>query len=503
MIGRVLSYFRISILGVVALVVAGVWALTTLPRSEDPEFRVYNCNLVVAFPGADPLTVESLVARPIEDALAGISGIQNYDSRSGAGIYFCSSRVTATADPYEVVDEVREAIDKVEADLPDGVMEPVVISFSTADIPIIIAAVSGDTERRRLERWARWLKDGLSSIEGVASSEVEGLPERQILVNVNGDRLSQLRIPLTQLVQTLQLVNAAVPVGTMDVGTRRLLLESPNEFKTLDDIGATVIGSTGESVVLLRDVADIRDDFEDADYYVRSNSQPAALLTVVKEPGSNTVAVGNRVRDALAELASGLPDDLELRIVSDRGDAVSQLLGNLGRNAIGGGLIVVLMVGFFLGIRQGLVVSISIPLSVLIALTLMRLLGIDLNQVSIFGIVLALGMLVDSGLVVVENIGRHLEHGLETREAVVRGVDEVKTPVLASTLTTVAAFIPLLFLSGNMGAFILGLPLTVIFALTGSLLVAMTVIPLLCFTLWRGQRAVAEIPEPDSRALGI
>lgn len=503
LIGGVIRYFRLCILGVVGLVVVGIWAFMTLPRSEDPEFEVFNCHLVVAFPGADPVTVESLVARPIEGALEGIGGIHSFDSRSEAGIYFCRSRIAAEYDPAAVVEDVREAIDRIRPDLPDGAREPVVMSFSTADIPIIVASISGATDVGRLESWAQALEDRLSTIDGVANAEIEGLPERQILVDVDGDRLSQLRMPLTHLVQTLGLANAGVPVGTMDVGSRRYTLESPNELQSVDDVGATVIGSSGESLVLLRDVARIRDGRANADYFVRTNSQPAALITVVKESGSNTVAVAGRVREAIMHFREDLPDGLDLRIVSDRGEAVSELLGNLGRNAIGGGVIVVVMVGVFLGVRQGLVVSISIPLSVLIALLLMRTTGIDLNQVSIFGIVLALGMLVDSGLVVVENIGRHLERGLSTREAVMRGVDEVKTPVLASTLTTIAAFVPLLALSGNMGAFILGLPLTVIFALTGSLLVALTVIPLLSYALWRGRPPEIPTHAPDSRALGV
>jgi multidrug efflux pump subunit AcrB len=281
----------------------------------------------------------------------------------------------------------------------------------------------------------------------------------------------------------------------------RYVLQNPNEYRSLEEIGDTVIGRFGDSLVVLRDVATIRDGHEEPRYLVRTNGEPALLLAIVKRAGTNTVAVADRVRDTVDELRRDLPPGVEARLVSDRGLSVSNLLSTLGWNALGGGLIVILMVSIFLGVRQGMVVSVSIPLAVLIALTLMRLTGVDLNQVSIFGLVLAMGMLVDSGLVVVENIGRHVELGRGLKDAVIAGVDEVKLPVLASTLTTIAAFVPMLMLKGNLGAFMTAMPLAVIYALSGSLLVAFTVIPLLCYTLWRRFPPPSEFAAESSRAL--
>jgi multidrug efflux pump subunit AcrB len=285
------------------------------------------------------------------------------------------------------------------------------------------------------------------------------------------------------------------------VGSVRYVLQNPNEYRNLEEIGDTVIGRFGDSLVVLRDVATIRDGSEEPRYLVRTNGEPAVLLTIVKRGGTNTVAVADRIRATVGRLQRDLPPGVVARLVSDRGLGVSDLLATLGWNALGGGLIVILMVSLFLGTRQGLVVSVSIPLAVLIALTLMRLTGVDLNQVSIFGLVLAMGMLVDSGLVVVENIGRHVELGRGLKVAVINGVDEVKLPVLASTLTTIAAFVPMLMLKGNLGAFMSAMPLAVIYALSGSLFVAFTVIPLLCYTLWSRFPPPAEGEAEASRIL--
>lgn len=497
----VLRYYRVSILVVAALLVSGLWSLVTLPRSEDPEFDVFDARVVVVFPGADPETVEALVTRPIEEAILELDEVDTVQSSSIAGLVLLAITLRPDVVPADAVQKIRETVDDIRPDLPDTVIEPTVEGFTTADIPTVLMAVSGFEDLGTLNGWASRIRDEVREVTGVARVDTDGMPERRIMVDVDNARLAQLRIPLARIVEVLRSENAAIPGGTLDVGPTRYLLDNGNEFRSLDEVRDTVIGRFGDSLVLIRDVATVSDATEDPAYLVRYNGDPALLLSVVKRPGSNTVAVAKRVVRAIDGLRPTLPDTLEVTVLNDRGASVSELLGGLGWNAVGGGLIVILMVGFFLGRRQGVVVSVSIPLSVLLALTLMRLTGVDLNQVSIFGMVLALGMLVDSSLVVVENIGRHLDAGDELRRAVIVGVDEVKTPVMASTLTTVAAFVPMLLLEGNMGAFIAGLPLSVIYALVGSLLVALTVIPLLCFTLWRNSPPAAAIEDEGSKAL--
>jgi multidrug efflux pump subunit AcrB len=497
----VLRYYRVSILVVAALLVSGLWSLLTLPRSEDPEFDVFDARVVVTFPGADPETVEALVTRPIEEAVLELDEVETVQSSSIAGLVMLAITLRPDVTPADAVQTIRETVDEVRPDLPDSINEPVVEGFTTAEIPTVLLAVSGFDDLQVLDGWAAKIRDALEEVGGVARVDTDGLPERRIMVDVDNARLAQLRIPLARIVETLRLENAAIPGGTLDVGTTRYLLDNGNEFRDLEQIRDTVIGRFGDSLVTIRDIAAVRNTTEDPYYLVRHDAHPALLLSVVKRPGSNTVTVARRVARAIEDLRPTLPDTLELAVLNDRGESVSELLGGLGWNAVGGGVIVILMVGFFLGRRQGLVVSVSIPLSVLLALTVMRLTGVDLNQVSIFGLVLALGMLVDSSLVVVENIGRHLDAGDELRRAVIIGVDEVKTPVVASTLTTVAAFVPMLLLEGNMGAFIAGLPLSVIYALVGSLLVALTVIPLLCYTLWRSFPPPAATATESSRAI--
>jgi multidrug efflux pump subunit AcrB len=503
MIAGLLKYYRVSILAVAALLCNGIWTCVVLPRTEDPEFDTADCRVVTLWPGVSAGKIENLVTRPLEEAIDELDHIQWIQSLSAEGLSQVDVHFEATGVPEDVIEEIKQKVKDAGVALPEGVGAPTVYAFNTSGIPIVIAALAGPDDYNLLHDWAEMLENELASIKPVSIVEIEGMPQRQILVLVDNDRLSQYRIPLTRIRDIVRLENAAVPGGKLDVGLRRFLLKSPNEYTSIEEIGETVIGNIDDSVVLLRDVADVVDGFEDVTYLVRTNRRPTLLVTVNKKEKTNTIAVAQEIRSKIEEFRTKLPEGIDITLVSDRGQNVDELLSGLKWNAIGGGLIVVIMVSLVLGLRQALVVSISIPLSILITFTLMDGLSIDLHQVSICGLVLALGMLVDSALVIVENIARHLEEGKPLFSAVVSGVEQVKLAVLSSALTTVAAFIPLLFLSGTIGAFIYSLPMTVIFSLMGSVVVALTVVPLLCYAMWKSFPMAKQVEPGESRASGF
>ncbi|MCP4662374.1 MAG: efflux RND transporter permease subunit [bacterium] len=502
----VLRYYRIYILAVAGLLIGGIWAFVTLPRTEDPEFDVRDVQAVTLWPGVDAAKIEELVTRPLEEAIDELDHIALTWSTSSAGISMILVRIADEADVAEVTAEIEDRIEDAAGDLPAGTHAPELLTFNPAAIPVVLASLQGPEEEEdyhRLEALAEKLKAELTAIDVVSRVEIEGMPERRILVLVDNQRLSQYRIPLTRIRDLLGLENAGIPGGKLDVGRRRYLLDNPNEYGSLEEIEATVIGSFAGSLIRLRDVARVVDGFADRRYAVRTNQRPALLVAVKKKARTNTVAVARKIRDAIERFRDRLDAGYEITVINDRGASVGGMLSNLGWNALGGGVIVILMVTWFLGVRQATVVSISIPLSVLIAFILMRVMAIDIHQVSIFGLVLALGMLVDSALVVVENIALHLEQGEPLFAAVTSGVGEVRTPVGSSVLTTVAAFVPLLFLSGVVGTFIYSLPMTLIFSMIGSLIVALTVVPLLCYALWRTFPPRVLAPEGRPRIVGF
>ncbi len=509
LIGRVIEYYRVSILAVAGLLIGGIWAFFTLPRSEDPEFEPHDVEVVALWPGAAAGKVEELLTRPLEEAIFELDDVERILSRSEGGVAALVVRIAPDADPAAVGEAIEERLEDARAELPAGVIGPELYTFNTAGIPVVLVSLSGPPAAgppaagmRRLEARAREVERELEAIETVAKVDVEGLPERQIQVLADAERLAQYRIPLAHIVETLRLENAGVPGGQLDAGRTRYLLENPGELKSLQEIEQTVIGSA-DSVIVVADVARVVDGFADPRYLVRTGGRPALLLAVSKKPRTDTVAVAARVRRRLDELAASLPEGYALTVINDRGASVAALLGNLGANAVGGAVIVMLAVTLFLGLRQALVVSVSIPLSVLIALLLMRATGIGLHQVSIFGLVLALGMLVDSALVTVEAIALHLERGEKPFAAVTAGLAEVRAPVVSSVVTTAAAFVPMLFLGGVVGDFVYALPMALIYAMTGSLVVALTVVPLLCYAVWRSFPPAPAAEEGPSRALGV
>jgi multidrug efflux pump subunit AcrB len=495
--GGIVKYYRIYVIAVVALLVFGGWAFQTMPRTEDPEFDVADVYVITLFPGALASKVENLVTRPIEEAVEELDGIETVSSQSIGGLSIVTAKSEDDADPAEVKDDIADRIKELRGKLPAEAFEPDVTGFNTANIPAILISLYGPDDYKVLDRWADFLDDELSALPLVSSVDVEGLPQRQIQVKVDNARLAQYGIPLTRLHQALRMENAAVPGGRFDVGVRRYLLKNPNEYESVEDIRNTVVGSFKGSVVYLRDLAQVVDGHEEGRYRARTNGQQAVMLAVMKRDKTNTIAVASQVRDRLEELRKLVPAELEMRVVSDRGKSVAQLLGGLQSNALQGGVILAVVVALFLGVREAVIVSITIPLSVLIALIAMRFFSIDLNQVSIFGLVLALGNVVDASLVVVENISRKIHEGDPLRTAVTVGTQEVTASVVNSVLTTVASTAPLLFMTGDMGRFIYPMPMTLTFAMFASAIVGLTITPLLCFAVWMNSRGHHAEPERE------
>jgi multidrug efflux pump subunit AcrB len=501
--GSVVRHYRLYILAILAIVIYGVYSFIFLPRTEDPEFDSTESRIITLYPGVEAREVESQVTRKLEDAVEELEGVRNIESQSWAGLSVIKIRISDSAVPTEVIKDIREKVRNTSRDLPKGVKEPIVIILNTSFIPVTIVSLTGPADYKMLEEWSETIRKSLGQVEDVAAVAVEGLPDRQMVVSVDNERLSQLRIPLTRIRDLLSLENAGIPAGKLDVGTRRFLLRTPNEYDTLESIGGTVIGAVGDSVVHLRDVATIGEGLEDYRYIVRTNRKPAVLLTVRKKDKTNTVWVASRTKDKVDELRKSLPPGLDLQIINDRGASVQQLLTGLGYEVIVSGFLLILCIWYFLGLRQSLIVSVSIPLSVIITFIFMYLTSVDLHQISIFGLVLAMGLVVDASLVVVEAIEGNLERGTPLIQAVSKGVAEVIWPVASSTLVTIAAFVPLLNIPGIIGGFIHTMPLTVTYSMVASIFVALTVVPLLCYTMFKRwpmkHHSAGEYVEPKSK----
>jgi multidrug efflux pump subunit AcrB len=496
--GLLVRYYRLFILVVLGLIANGLVSFILLPRTEDPEFDSTESRIITLYPGVEAREVETQVTRRLEDSIDELEGIRTIESTSYAGLSLIKIRISDDAQPTEVVKDIREKVRTSSKDLPEGVKEPIVIVLNTSYIPVSIVSLTGPADYKLLEDWSENVRKSLAQLDDVAAVQVEGLPERQLQVNVDNERLSQVRVPLTRIRDILSLENAGIPAGKLDVGTRRFLLRTPNDYDTPESIGATVIGAVGDSIVHLRDVATVEEGFEDFRYIVRTNRKPAVLISVRKKDKTNTVWVADRVEQKVAELGKVLPSGLEMQIINDRGKSVAVLLSGLGQEVWLGGGLVIACIWSFMGLRQALVVAISIPMCILMTFSLMHLTSIDLHQISIFGIILALGLVVDASIVVVESIEARLEAGDALVTAVSSGVSSMAWPIASATFTSIAAFLPMTNLPGIIGDFVSATPVTVTYALISSLFVALCVVPLLCFAMWKRWPPAHHQPKPAS-----
>ncbi|MDD4952984.1 MAG: efflux RND transporter permease subunit, partial [Desulfovibrionaceae bacterium] len=358
--------------------------------------------------------------------------------------------------------------------LPD---DPEIIEVNLSERPILNVVLSGPFSLKRLKVFAEALEDRIESIPGVLDAEVVGGLEREIHVLFDLDRVAFYNVPFSELLESVRQGNVNMPGGSMDIGKARYLVRVPEDFRHPDEINSLVAFVRNGKPVYLRDVAEIMDHYQDPETKSRIRGQDAVTIQVKKRSGENIIRINDAVREAVEVMRPDLPPNLTIDLTSDKSEDIRRMVADLENNIVTGLVLVLAVVLFFIGGRSAVFVALSIPVSMLITFCLLPVFSITLNMVVLFSLILALGMLVDNGIVVVENIYRHMQDGASREAAALTATDEVAWPVITSTLTTVGAFFPLIFWPGIMGKFMAFLPKTVIMALCGSLFVALVVNP--------------------------
>ena len=385
------------------------------------------------------------------------------------------------------VADIREKISSIEADLPEGAERAAIYKFSPQVLPVLTLTFSAsdpDIDVRRLVE--QTVLPAIERQEGVASADVYGGTRAAVTVRLDLDRLSANGVPVLQVVQAFSADNVSLPGGSVSLEGRDVVLRTIGEFQSLDDIRSMVVGAHGTSVVRLRDVADVALDALPQDEFVRAGTASAAsadavLVAVQKMQGRNTVTVIDAVKKAVKELQAGLPPSLDVEMATDQSVSIGESISSLTDAAWQGGLLAVLVLLFFLrNLRSVAIVAVSIPVSVIATFSLMDLAGIDLNIMSLAGLTLGVGMFVDNSIVVLEVVFRKQLAGLPPREAAIAGTAEVTTAVVASTLTNVVVFLPLVFVTGLANIIMRDLAYTLGFSMMMSLLMALALVPVLC-----------------------
>ncbi|CAA9303113.1 MAG: RND multidrug efflux transporter; Acriflavin resistance protein [uncultured Gemmatimonadetes bacterium] len=465
---------------VTAMVVAmGANAWVNVPRAEDPTFPIAIYPIVAVYPGASPGDVERLVVEPIEEAVGELDGLKTLETQVEDGVAVIRAEFESGEDPDRKYEEVLREVNALRPGLPADLHSLEVERTSAADVNIVQAAlVSEAVPYRILRDHADRLQDRVKRVPGVRDAEVWGAPEREVRVSLDLGRTAQLGIAPGQVLAAVGGESANIPGGSVDAGARRFNVKTSGDYTSLDEVRQTVVGGAAGSVVLLRDVADVRWAYADPTHIARFDGRRAVFVTATMRPGGNISRVRDGIHAELAAFERSLPAGVKLERGFDQSANVERRLGTLGRDlAIAIGLVLLTLLP--LGMRPALIVMVSIPLSMAIGLTLLDATGFGINQMSIVGFVIALGLLVDDSIVVVENIARFLREGHSRREAAVLATRQIGVAVLGCTFTLIFAFLPLLFLPGTAGEFIRSMPLTVVYTVLASLVVSLTLIPFL------------------------
>ncbi|MEQ1574325.1 MAG: efflux RND transporter permease subunit [Vicinamibacterales bacterium] len=476
-IERPVTMFMLS----AVIVLLGALSLTRLPVDLMPEIQQPTITVSVNYAGVGPLEMEELVTRPIEQAVSAVAGLQQVNSTSAEGRTIVRLSFIWGTDMSEAVDDVRTRLDRVRGRLPENADPATIFKADSNALPIIDLAVEGDFDPVTLRELAQnELSPRLERVPGVAAVNVNGGLRRQIHIELSREKITALNLSVDRVVQTLRQENENLPLGEVDQGDATYLVRSQGQFTSLDDIRNLVVLTRAGVPVYLRDIADVVDSTEDRRQFLRINGKPGVRMSVSKQVGENTVAVAQGIKDEIAKVNREVPG-VRLLATNDQSVFIERAIDNVKEHALLGGILVVLIIFAFLrDFRSTLIVCTSIPVSVVGTFALLYFGGFTLNTMTFGGLALGIGMIVDAAIVVLENTHRHLHMGKDRMTAAIDGSEEVWSAILASTLTHIAVFVPLLFLSGTSSILFTQLSFVVMFSLAMSLFVAVTIVPVLC-----------------------
>jgi multidrug efflux pump subunit AcrB len=465
------------------LVAVGLHAFANIPRSEDPSFPMPIYVITAVLPGASPQDLEELVVDPLEDRFRELDDLDEMESVARDGVAVIVVEFAAGADPERKYEEVVRETNAERPNLPTGLERLEVKRIRTSNVSILqLALLSEQASWRELEREAERIEDGLETLAGVKEVSTWAYPESEVRVRLDPEKLERLAVPLGAVLAALAGEAATVPGGAVELGRRRFSLETGSRFESLDAVGGTVLVGDGTRLVRLSDVASVEWGHADETHLGRVDGRRAVFVTVEKQDDENVFDVQARVLARLDELRAALPGEIELLVAFDQSKNVAHRLEGLERDfTLAIGLVLVTLLP--LGLRAAGIVMVSIPLSLAIGVALLFAAGFSINQLSIVGFVIALGLLVDDSIVVTENVTRHLRAGATRREAAIAATRQIGVAVLGCTATLMLAFLPLLSLPGGAGQYIRSMPLAVIFTVGASLFVSLTIIPFLASQL--------------------
>lgn len=461
------------------VIIAGFVSYQNLPVESFPQIKQPVVIISVPYLGVAPSDMETLVAQPIENKLKEITKIKKMTSRSVEGFTTLTVEFETDIDIDEAVRKVREKVDQAKPDLPTDIEEPIIQEINFENIPIMLVSIVGQQSLVRLKKIAEDLEDKFEQINGVLDVTISGGLEREVKVNLNPARLQYYNLGVNDVIDAIQQENTTIPGGSVESGNLKYTVRIPGEFNSIEEIKNVVVKTTNGFPIYIRDLADVEFGYKDQISYSRLDNQASVTLSIQKRSGENIIRIAEEVKQTLKNYEKKLPAKTHYVILADQSKDIRSMVNDLENNIIAGLLLVMGVLYFFMGGRNGLLVGIAIPFSMLLSFIAISMLGYTLNMIVLFSLILALGMLVDNAIVIVENIYRHHEEGKSLFKAAKEASSEVGLAVLTSTLTTLFAFSPLILWPGVVGEFMKYLPITLIITLSASLFVAFVFNPVL------------------------
>ncbi|MGB5889337.1 MAG: efflux RND transporter permease subunit, partial [Thermoanaerobaculia bacterium] len=469
----------------VAVAFAGLSAYSSLPRESFPDIEIPVIIVYTIYPGAAPADVEEQVTDRLERELTGLDGLKELSSVSQEGASMITVEYVSGTDIDTALQKVRDRVDLAKPDLPDDAEDPVLQEINLTDFPIIQVNLSGEVGPVVLKEVAEDLQDDLEILRGVLRVNLVGGLEREVRVDVDPERLRLYGLALDDVVDAIGDENVSIPGGDMDLGEQSFAVRVPGEVEDPLEVGDFVIVARAGQPIFVRDVAEVTFGFKDRESFARIDGRESVALAVQKRQGANVIEVADAVKEQVELARERWPGGVEATVLGDQSKDIRMMVLDLENNILSGLVLVVLVLMVALTFRNALFVGVAIPFSMLITFLAVQLSGETLNMVVLFSLILAVGMLVDNAIVVIENIYRHMQEGEPRLSAAGNATREVGSAILFSTLTTLAAFSPLFFWPDVIGDFMWYLPFTVCLALTASLLVAFTLNPTLASVFMR------------------
>lgn len=493
---------RLSTFVLMIIIIAmGFYSYKTLPVEAAPDITIPIIVISTPYFGVSPEDVENLITRPIERKLKGLSDVKEIRSTSAEGFSTIVVEFVAGTDIDNALQKVREKVDLAKPDIPEDAEDPILSEINFSDLPVMIINVSGNMDLVGLKKIADDLKDAIETIPGVISANVTGGLTREVQINIDPNRLRYYNVSVDDVIDAVRNEHLTIPGGTVDLGTTKYLVRVPGEFKIPERMKDIVVKVEDGRPIYIRDLANVVYSFKEKESISRLNDIETVSVSVQKRSGTNQLEISDQVKALLAEQEEKLPAGIELKLTGDAADFIRDTTKSLENNIISGLVLVVIVLFLVMGVRNAFLVGIAIPMSILLSFLVIALLGLTINMVILFGLILAVGMLVDNAIVIVENIFRHHQEGLEINEAARVGTAEVGGPVIASTITTLCAFLPLLRWPGIVGEFMSYLPKTVMLTLSASLFVALIFNPTVCSRYMRTSGPTTKL-EPKEEKLG-